>query len=67
MLLYAVLPKEWEEKDEQLVNNEIDDEDKIGTDLYIVAWWLIIKAVNDIGMSIHLQPAMDKDQVFAIF
>jgi hypothetical protein len=72
-LLLAVLPEEWEEKDA----NELEDEDEIGANLSVAAWWLIrflgnrhpdefIKAANDIGMPIHSQP-MDEDQAFAMF
>ena len=78
-LLLAVLPEELEEEQDakQLVNDDIEDEDEIGANLSIAAWWLIrflgerhpdefIKAANDIGMPIHLQP-MDEDQAFTMF
>jgi hypothetical protein len=35
------MPEEWKEKDEQLGNDETEDEDEIGTNLSITAWWLI--------------------------
>ncbi len=78
-LLSAVLPEDLErDKDaEELANNGIEDEDEVGTNPSIAAWWLIrslgdrhpdefIKAANDIGMPIHSQP-MDEDQAFAMF
>jgi hypothetical protein len=78
-LLSAVLPEDLErDKDaEELANDGIEDEDEVGTNPSIAAWWLIrslgdrhpdefIKAANDIGMPIHSQP-MDEDQAFAMF
>jgi hypothetical protein len=76
-LLLAVLPEDFEEEKELQVSDDIDDEDEVGTNLSIAAWWLIrflgdrfpdefIKAANDIGMPIHSQP-MDEDQAFAMF
>jgi hypothetical protein len=64
MLLFAVLLEEWEEKDEQLVSDEIEDEDRIGTNLSMAVWWLIqflgdrhpdkfIKVASAIGMPIR--------------
>jgi len=74
-LLGAVLPEEWAAN--ELLDNELEDEDEIGTNLSVAAWWLIrflgdmypdkfIKAANDIGMPIHSEP-MDQDQAFAMF
>jgi hypothetical protein len=73
-----VLPEELEQDHdtEHLVNDDIEDEDEMGTNLSIAAWWLIhflgdrhpdefIKSANDIGMSIHSQP-MDEDQAFTM-
>jgi hypothetical protein len=69
------LPEELEQDKD---TDNIDDDDEIGTNLSIAAWWLIqellgdhhpdefIKAENDIGMPIYSQP-MDEDQSFAMF
>jgi hypothetical protein len=76
-LLLAVLPEDFDEEKELQVNDDIDDEDEVGTNLSIAALWLIrflgdrfpddfIKAANDIGMPIHSQP-MDEHQAFAMF
>jgi hypothetical protein len=87
-LLSAVFPKELEAKNEELeANNEpsvednLEDEDEIGTDHLILAWWLLrhlvgtmypdefIKAANTIEgcrFTLHSKP-MDQDEAFAMF
>jgi hypothetical protein len=42
-LLAAVLPEDFEQEKnaDQLVDDDIEEEDKIGTNLSIAAWWLI--------------------------